>query len=114
MNKNIRRSIVIAAGVTGAALITEAAHGTLETDAAAWNAAHTALEAAGATDVAALAAERDKWKADAEAFGNQAGVLPTSSEKVGADVSEQGTDEYAKAIDGLAHNQALKGHPVFG
>jgi hypothetical protein len=87
-----------AAGITGAALITEAAHGTLETDAAAWNAAHTALEAAGATDVAALAAERDKYKEQAESFGSQAGVLPTSSQKKKADVAEEGGDENERIV----------------
>jgi protease-4 len=87
-----------AAGITGAGLITEAAHDALEADAAAWNAAHTALEAAGATDVAALAADRDKYKADAESFGSQAGVLPTSSEKVAADVNEEGADENDRIV----------------
>jgi protease-4 len=95
-----------AAGITGAALITEAAHGSLEADAAAWNAAHTALEAAGATDVAALAADRDKHKADAEAFGSQAGVLPTSSTKQKPDSEEEGGDENAKLVDAL-HEKML-------
>jgi ClpP class serine protease len=95
-----------AAGITGAALITEAAHGTLEADAAAWNAAHTALEAAGATDVAALAADRDKHKADAESFGSQAGVLPTSSTKVKPDSEEEGGDDNAKLVDAL-HEKML-------
>jgi protease-4 len=98
-----------AAGITGAALITEAAHDALEADATAWNAAHTALEAAGATDVAALAADRDKHKADAESFGNQAGVLPTSSEKTTPDVSEEGGDDNAKLVDAL-HEKMLNGN----
>ena len=72
-------------------------------------AAHTALEAAGATDVAALAADRDKWKADAEAFGNQAGVLPTTSTKEKPDASEEGGDDNAKLVDAL-HEKMLSGN----
>lgn len=97
-----------AAGITGAALITEAAHEALETDATAWNAAHTALEAAGATDVAALAADRDKWKTDAEAFGSQPGTMPTSSTKEKPDASEEGGDDNAKLVDEL-HEKMLSG-----
>jgi protease-4 len=85
-------------GVLGAALVTEASLTALQNDSTAWNAAHTALEAAGATDVAALAAERDKYKADAESFGNQAGVLPTSSQKTKADVAEEGGDENDRIV----------------
>lgn len=132
-----------AMGITGAALITEAAHNALDTDATAWNAAQEALTTAGATDVAALAAERDtlktgmasvnaaltaagaadvtalaadrdKHKADAEQFGNQNGVMGTSSTKITPDASQEGGDEHAQAIDALPHNQALKGHPLFG
>lgn len=90
-----------AAGITGAGLITEAAHDALEADATAWNAAHTALEAAGATDVAALAADRDSWKEKAEAFGEQPGALPTSSAKEKADLSEEGGDDAQKQVDAL-------------
>jgi hypothetical protein len=95
-----------AAGITGAALITEAAHGTLEADATAWNAAHTALEAAGATDVAALAADRDSWKEKAEAFGEQPGEMPTSSTKTAGDLAEEGGDENDKLVDAL-HRKML-------
>ena len=130
-------------GITGAAFITEAALGGLETAETAWNATQEALTAAGATDVAALAAERDtlktdmdsvnaaltaagaadvaalaadrdKHKADAERFGNQNGVMGTSSTKITPDASEEGGDEHTKAIEGLAHNKALAGHPLFG
>lgn len=97
-----------AAGITGAALITEAAHEQLETDATAWNAAHTALEAAGATDVAALAADRDKWKADAEKFGSQAGVLPTNAAKLDGDVTEEGGNDSDKLVAEL-HEKMLRG-----
>jgi signal peptide peptidase SppA len=85
-------------GVLGAALVTEASLQALQNDSAAWNAAHTALEAAGATDVAALAADRDKYKAEAAAFGNQAGVLPTSSQKKKADVAEEGGNENDRIV----------------
>ena len=130
-------------GITGAAFITEAALGGLETAETAWDATQEALTNAGATDVAALAAERDtlktgmasvnaaltaagaadvpalaadrdKHKADAEKFGNQNGVMGTSSTKITPDASEEGADEHAQAIDALPHNQALKGHPLFG
>jgi len=132
-----------AMGISGAALITEATLDGLETAETAWNATQEALTTAGATDVAALAAERDtlkagmatvnaaltaagaadvaalaadrdKHKADAEKFGNQSGVMGTSSAKKKADVVEEGADEHAKAINGLAHNKSLEGHPVFG
>jgi signal peptide peptidase SppA len=85
-------------GVLGAALVTEASLTALQNDSAAWNAAHTALEAAGATDVAALAADRDKYKAEAAAFGNQAGQLPTSSQKKKADVAEEGGNENDRIV----------------
>ncbi len=87
-----------AQGILGAALITRATHEQLSADATAWNAAHEALEAAGATDVAALAADRDKYKGQAEIFGSQPGVLPTSSQKEKPDVDEEGGDEYAKIV----------------
>jgi len=86
------------AGITGAALITEAVHDQLEADATAWNAAHTALEAAGATDVAALAADRDKWKEKAETYGDQPGELPTSAAKTDGDVTEEGEDENERIV----------------
>jgi hypothetical protein len=132
-----------AMGISGAALITEAALDGLETAETAWNATQEALTAAGATDVAALASERDtlktgmatvnaaltaagaadvtalaadrdKHKADAEQFGSQPGAVGTSSTKNTPDASEEGGDEHANAIDALPHNQALKGHPLFG
>ena len=130
-------------GITGAAFITEAALDGLETAETAWNATQEALTTAGATDVAALAAERDtlktgmasvnaalttagaadvtalaadrdKHKADAEKFGNQNGVMGTSSTKITPDASEEGADEDANAINDLPHNKALVGHPMFG
>lgn len=132
-----------AMGILGAALITEAALDGLETAETAWDATQEALTTAGATDVAALAAERDtlkagmasvtaaltaagaadvaalaadrdKHKADAEQFGNQSGVMGTSSTKITPDASEEGGDEHARAIEALPHNKALAGHPVFG
>jgi protease-4 len=87
-----------AAGITGAALISEAAHDALKADATAWTAAHTALEAAGATDVAALAADRDSWKEKAEAFGEQPGALPTSSTKEKPDLAEEGGEKVVDAL----------------
>jgi signal peptide peptidase SppA len=90
-----------AAGIMSASLISQVAHEQLTSDAAAWNAAHEQLTAAGATDVAALAADRDKHKAAAEAFGSQPGVLPTSTTKKTPDVAEEGGDENAKLVDEL-------------
>lgn len=132
-----------AMGISGAALITEAALDGLETAETAWGATQEALTTAGATDVAALAAERDtlktgmasvnaaltaagaadvtalaadrdKHKADAEQFGGQPGEMGTNSTKKKADASEEGGDEHSKAIDELPHNKALAGHPIFG
>ena len=95
------------AGILGAALVTEASLTALQNDSTAWNAAHTALEAAGATDVAALAADRDKYKEQAESFGNQPGALPTSSTKTGTDVAEGG-DANDKLVNDL-HEKMLNG-----
>jgi hypothetical protein len=132
-----------AMGISGAALITEAAHQALEAGSTAWDAAlealttagatdvaalaserdvlktgmasvNSALTAAGAADVAALAADRDKHKALAESYGELPGQLASNAHKTGTDVAEEGADEAASAIGNLAHNKALEGHPVFG
>ena len=87
-----------AAGILGAALISQANHDALTADRTAWTAAQEALTAAGATDVAALAAERDKYQADAAAFGGQAGVLPSTATKTGHDLAEEGGDENDKIV----------------
>ncbi|WP_201980376.1 S49 family peptidase [Hymenobacter rubidus] len=115
-------------GITGAALITAAAHEQLETAAASVATLTTAkdtaessllavkgaLTAAGATDVAALVASRDEWKAKAEAFGSQAGALGTTPPKEANDVQEgTAASEAQKAIDELPHNQALDNNPLF-
>ena len=85
-------------GVLGAALVTRASHEQLTSDATAWQAAHTALEAAGATDVAALAADRDKYKTLAESYGDQPGEMGTNAHKTGTDVAEEGSDDNAKIV----------------
>ena len=87
-----------AQGILGAALVSQASHDQLSADATAWNAAHTALEAAGATDVAALAADRDAWKEKAEGFGEQPGTMASNAHKTGPDVAEEGGDDNAKIV----------------
>lgn len=89
-----------AAGILGAALISQADHSALNTARTSLATMTTALEAAGAADVTALATDRDSWKDKAEAFGEQPGVLPTSSEKTGSDVAEGG-DPNAKIVEDL-------------
>jgi signal peptide peptidase SppA len=95
-----------AQGILGAALVSEATHTALKNDSTAWTAAHEALETAGATDVAALAADRDAWKEKAEAFGEQPGSLPTSSTKTTPDVVEEGAEDNDKIVDAL-HRKML-------
>ena len=97
------------AGIMSASLISQASHEQLTADSTAWNAAHEQLTAAGATDVAALAADRDKYKTQAETFGSQPGVLPTSTTKTGNDVAEEGGDENAKLVEAL-HEKMLNGN----
>jgi hypothetical protein len=97
-----------AQGILGAALVSEATHTSLKNDSTAWNAAHTALEAAGATDVAALAADRDSWKEKAEAYGEQPGAMPTSSTKEKPDANEEGGDDNTKLVEEL-HEKMLRG-----
>ena len=115
-------------GITGAALVTPDAYQALEAKAGLVEAAQAAqataegrltalteaVTAAGASDVAALAAQRDEWKTKAEAFGSQAGAMGTTAAKEGNDISE-GTPATAaqKAIDELPHNQALDNNPLF-
>lgn len=104
-----------AAGINGAALITEAAHGELEqragqvtsltqardTAQAGLQVMSDALTAAGATDVAALAADRDKWQQQAEAFGEQPGAIGTTPPKEKPDLAGEGGDPNAKIVADL-------------
>ncbi len=101
-----------AAGITGVALITEAQYDAYEASAAAaqtLTAQLTTLTDANAT----LTQERDAARAEAEAFGNQAGEKPTSVKKEGADHKDAEPDANQKAIDELPHNKALAGNPLF-
>lgn len=97
-----------AQGILGAALVSRATHEQLSADATAWDAAHTALEAAGATDVAALAADRDKYKNLAESYGEQPGKLASNAHKTGADLAEEGGDANDKLVNDL-HEKMLSG-----
>ena len=104
-----------AAGIVGAALITEGSYQALETASsslaamtqardqaqATMKGMSDALTAAGATDVAALVASRDEWKGKAEAYGELPGALPTSASKEKPDVSEEGGDDDAKLVASL-------------
>ncbi|MGI4763408.1 MAG: S49 family peptidase [Janthinobacterium lividum] len=120
---------LVAGGIAGAALITPAALQPLEVAAGQvttltaslttaqgqLTAMTEALTTAGATDVAALATDRDAWKEKAETYGSQAGTMGTSAKREGAEIQE-GTPATAaqKAIDELPHNAALDNHPMFG
>ena len=109
-----------AGGITGAALITssafEASEGLatqLQEKTTALTSAedkltamNEALTTAGATDVAALATDRDGWKTKAEAYGSQNGTMGTTPVKVKTDVSEEGGDENDKIVDAL-HRKML-------
>ena len=97
-----------AQGVTGAALISATDHQQLTTANSTLATMTSALTAAGATDVAALATDRDAWKEKAEAFGEQPGTMPTTVVKQKADVSEEGGDENEKIVADL-HEKMLRG-----
>ncbi|MDJ0367299.1 S49 family peptidase [Hymenobacter sp. H14-R3] len=112
-----------AAGVTGAQLITEAAFEDLTTTAGRATAAEaslqlvtTALAAAGATDIAALVAQRDGFKVKADKFDKAPGAAHTGTalEAGRTDVELGEPSAHQKAIDALPHNQALAGNPLFG
>ena len=113
-----------AAGISGARLITEAGFHELEakgqelTTAQAALKVHTdALATAGATDVAALVAERDQLKAQVKELGEAPGDTSTTAvRKDGAsDVDESSeADANQKLIDELPHNKALANNPLFG
>jgi signal peptide peptidase SppA len=90
-----------AANITGAALISQAAHEELTAARTDMVGVTAALLTAGAPDVATLAADRDSWKLKAEAFGAQPGALPTTATKEKADVSEEGGDENEKLVADL-------------
>jgi len=78
---------------------------------------HTdALAAAGVESVAALVAQRDGYKVKADKFDKNPGaghtnpVLPEGE----SDVEDTAPDADQETINGLAHNKALAGHPMFG
>jgi hypothetical protein len=87
--------------ITGAALISQAAHEELTAARTSMVGITAALVTAGAPDVATLAADRDSWKEKAEAFGSQAGALPTNATKEKPDVSEEGGDDNEKLVADL-------------
>jgi signal peptide peptidase SppA len=90
-----------AGGILGAALISQASHQALTTASTSLATMTTALTAAGAADVTALATDRDQWKEKAEAFGEQPGTLPTSSTKTTPDVKEEGGNDNDKLVADL-------------
>jgi hypothetical protein len=104
-----------AAGIAGAALITEAAFSDLSTKAGRVDTAEAsvkaytdALTAAGAKDMAELVAQRDEARQQAADFGSQPGELGTTAEKAKGDVSEEGGDANAKIVADL-HEKMLQG-----
>lgn len=116
-------SELTSAGVTGAQLITEAAYNDLTAKAGRADAAEAAakgftdaLATAGATDIAALVAQRDGYKVKADKFDKAPGADHTTPtlEAGTTDVEPTEPDAHQKAIDALPHNQALDGHPLFG
>ncbi|WP_310395720.1 hypothetical protein, partial [Hymenobacter sp.] len=92
-----------AAGITGAALVTAAAFEGME---ASIGATAAALKAAGVESIAALVAQRDEARTQADEFGSQPGELPTTAAKLKGDVTEEGGDEYAKTVEAL-HKKML-------
>ena len=111
------------AGVTGAQLITEAAYNELTTKAGRADAAEAslkgvtdALAAAGVADIAALVAQRDGFKVKADKFDKAPGADHTTPtlEAGKTDVEDTAPDAHQEAINGLAHNKSLEGHPIFG
>jgi len=112
-----------AAGVTGALLITEAAFNDLTAKAGRAEAAEAsakgsadALAAAGATDVAALVAQRDGFKVKADQFDKLPGAAHTTPtlEAGTSDVDQGEPNADQQLINDLPHNKALAGHPMFG
>ena len=110
-------------GVTGAQLITEAQHdayeaqaGLLSTAQASVQATTDALAAAGATDIAALVAQRDAYKVKADKFDKAGGAQHTAPnlEAGKSDIDAGEPDANAQAIAALPHNSALDNHPLFG
>lgn len=112
-----------AAGIQGAQLVPGATLDELtakadRTDTAELAAkGHTdALAAAGVESVAALVAQRDGYKVKADKFDKGPGaghtnpVLPEGE----SDVEDAAPDADQQTINGLAHNKALAGHPMFG
>jgi ClpP class serine protease len=90
-------------GITGAALISADAFTSMEQSIKATT---DALAAADATDIAALVAQRDQARQQAEEFGAQPGALGTISAKEKGDVQEDGSaDTDWEAI----HNRQLAG-----
>jgi hypothetical protein len=78
---------------------------------------HTdALAAAGVESVAALVAQRDGYKVKADKFDKAPGAGHTTPtlEAGKSDVEETAPDADQETINGLAHNKALDGHPLFG
>ncbi|UOR06732.1 S49 family peptidase [Hymenobacter aerilatus] len=113
---------LVAAGITGAALITEAQEQAYETTAqqlteaqATIKATNDALAAAGATDIAALVKQRDEFEAKAIEYGAKDGDTATTAvRKDGkSDVETPDADASQQLIDELPHNKALDNNPLF-
>jgi len=112
-----------AAGIKGAQLVPGATLDELTAKADRTDAAEAAaqgytdaLAAAGATDIAALVAQRDGFKAKADKFDKLPGAGHSNplleAGKTDVEQGEPNADQVA--IDNLPHNKALAGHPMFG
>ena len=114
---------IATAGIAGAQLITEAAYNDLMAKAGRADAAEAtaqgftdALAKAGATDIAALVKQRDDYKVKADKFDKAPGAGHTQPnlEAGATDIDKDEPTADQKTMDGLAHNKALSGHPMFG
>ena len=112
-----------AAGIKGAQLVPGAVLDELTAKAGRTDAAEAsakgmteALTAAGATDVAALVAQRDAYKVKADKFDAKPGASHSNPSLVpgATDLGQGEPDANQKAINDLPHNKALAGNPLFG
>jgi ClpP class serine protease len=97
-----------AAGITDAAIISQAGFDDLTARAGCVDAAEAtvkatteALAAAGATSVADLISQRDTARTQATEFGDQPGELPTTATKLAADATGDAAEDPQKLVDAL-------------
>jgi hypothetical protein len=112
-----------AAGIQGAQLVPGATLDELTAKADRTDTAEAAakgftdsLAAAGVESIEALVAQRDGFKGKADKFDKLPGAGHTNPtlEAGKSDVEQGEPDADQQTINGLAHNKALTGHPMFG